>query len=62
MNEDKIYEAYTGRLGKAFQESTVNRINWILSNVNRGDTVLDIGCSQGIISICLLYTSDAADE
>lgn len=51
MNEDKIYEAYTGRLGKAFQESTVNRINWILSNVNRGDTVLDIGCSQGIISI-----------
>lgn len=51
MNNDKIYDAYTGKLGKTFQDTTINRINWILSNISIDDTVLDVGCSQGIISI-----------
>lgn len=51
MNDDKIYDAYTGQMGKDFQDATVKRINWILSNINTDDTILDIGCSQGIISI-----------
>lgn len=48
---DKIYEAYSGMMGKAFQEKTKERIQWILSNVQKKDMVLDIGCSQGIIAL-----------
>ena len=51
-NLDKIYEAYF----KPVSPGTVNvykeRIDWICKQVS-GNSVLDIGCSQGITSILL---------
>jgi 2-polyprenyl-3-methyl-5-hydroxy-6-metoxy-1,4-benzoquinol methylase len=49
---DRINEAYKGELGEAFKGKTLKRINWIVNQV-RGMKILDIGCSQGIISIIL---------
>lgn len=49
MNNDRVAEAYLGDLGEGFQTSTRKRCHWIVEQV-QGDEVLDIGCSQGIIS------------
>ncbi|HJC25622.1 MAG TPA: methyltransferase domain-containing protein [Candidatus Eisenbergiella merdavium] len=52
-NNDRIYEAYNGTLGEKFQEETVTRIHWILKEADPCQKILDIGCSQGIISLLL---------
>ncbi len=52
-NNDRIYEAYRGILGEKFQEETVTRIHWILKEADPCQKILDIGCSQGIISLLL---------
>jgi 2-polyprenyl-3-methyl-5-hydroxy-6-metoxy-1,4-benzoquinol methylase len=49
---DRITEAYFGKMGKAFARSTRERVHWICSVVE-GTRVLNVGCSQGIISIIL---------
>jgi 2-polyprenyl-3-methyl-5-hydroxy-6-metoxy-1,4-benzoquinol methylase len=49
---DRVNEAYKGELGEDFSKKTRNRINWIVNQV-KGNEILDIGCSQGIISIIL---------
>ncbi|WP_269790059.1 methyltransferase domain-containing protein [Stenotrophomonas sp. Iso1] len=49
---DQINEAYYDGMGSAFGARTRDRINWMCSQVI-GDSVLDIGCSQGIASILL---------
>ena len=49
---DHINEAYYDGMGGAFGARTRDRINWMCSQVV-GDSVLDIGCSQGISSILL---------
>lgn len=52
-NNDKIYEAYIGLRGEEQQEKTRQRINWILEEVGQAKKVLDVGCSQGIISLLI---------
>jgi len=50
---DRINEIYYGKLlSKESQEQAQSRIDWICRHVT-GSTVLDIGCSQGIVSILL---------
>lgn len=49
---DRVNEAYKGELGEIFKTKTIRRVNWIVNQV-RGMKILDIGCSQGIISIIL---------
>jgi cyclopropane fatty-acyl-phospholipid synthase-like methyltransferase len=52
---DRITEAYYGLLPNArgaFRERTRHRVHWICSQV-KGDSILDIGCSQGLMSILL---------
>ncbi len=52
-NNDKIYEAYVGNLGEESKNNTRNRINWIMNNIKDSKEILDIGCSQGIISLLM---------
>ena len=52
-NNDKIYESYIGKRGRESQDNTQKRIEWILDNVGIDKNILDIGCSQGIISILI---------
>ncbi len=53
FNEDRISEVYKGGLwSERLTKIAQNRIDWICSEVV-GETVLDIGCSQGIASILL---------
>jgi len=47
---DRISEAYHRGGGEALGQKTRDRINWICAQA-RGDTVLDIGCRQGIVSL-----------
>ncbi len=49
---DRITEAYYGEMGEDLKIKTRERIHWICQNVS-GDKVLDVGCSQGIVSIIL---------
>lgn len=49
---DHINEAYYDGMGAAFGAKTRDRINWMCSQV-AGESVLDVGCSQGITSILL---------
>lgn len=49
---DRIAESYTGALGRALQEKSQQRIDWICEKV-QGKNVLDIGCSQGICEVLL---------
>ena len=52
MNCDRINELYAGQIyGHDTQLAARDRIHWICSQV-QGETILDIGCSQGIV--CLL--------
>ena len=50
-NHDKIYLSYIGEFGEKSRQHSKNRIDWILKNIGTGKKVLDVGCSQGIISI-----------
>ena len=53
MNDDRISELYKGEIwSDALQQRAQRRIHWLCSQAT-GDTVLDIGCSQGIASIIL---------
>ncbi|MBY0145144.1 methyltransferase domain-containing protein [Neobacillus niacini] len=49
---DRITEAYFGEMGEAFSEKVRGRIHWVCENA-KGETILDVGCSQGITSIIL---------
>ncbi|MBM6387827.1 class I SAM-dependent methyltransferase [Paenibacillus illinoisensis] len=49
---DKVAEAYYGGMGDQFSRKTRDRIHWVCSKVE-GETVLDIGCSQGIAELLL---------
>jgi SAM-dependent methyltransferase len=51
-NTDQIYGAYKGTLGEDLMLSTRERFTWQSSMV-KGNKVLDIGCSQGILPILL---------
>ena len=51
-NNDKIYEAYIGKLGKKMQNKVKERFLW-MSNMIEGKNILDIGCSSGIFDILL---------
>jgi SAM-dependent methyltransferase len=51
-NTDQIYNAYKGELGEPLQQSTKERFAWIASAI-KGEKILDIGCSQGILPILL---------
>ena len=48
--KDRISEFYKGEFGPTAMKKQKKRINWILQNIKSGN-VLDVGCSQGIISI-----------
>ncbi len=52
-NDDRIYEAYKGSMGEEFRQQTLLRVDWIVDQAKNCLQVLDIGCSQGIISICM---------
>lgn len=49
---DRIYDAYAGEMGQQFMRETQRRIHWMCSVV-RGERVLDVGCSQGLVPILL---------
>ena len=52
FNVDKVYDAYMGKMGDRMKVKTNERIGWIAQNVY-GKTILDVGCSQGLVSILL---------
>lgn len=52
-NNDKIYQAYIGELGEESQKNTEKRISWILNELKNSKYILDVGCSQGIISLLI---------
>lgn len=52
VNSDKIYEGYKGLLGKEFQLKVYNRFLW-MSEMVKGNNILDVGCSSGIFSILM---------
>jgi SAM-dependent methyltransferase/glycosyltransferase involved in cell wall biosynthesis len=52
MNADRINEHYFGELSDATVQRCRERIHWICKQA-RGKKVLDIGCSQGIVSLIL---------
>jgi len=49
---DRVSQAYFDELGTTFGQKVRTRINWICGEV-KGPNVLDVGCSQGIVSILL---------
>ena len=51
MNSDRITELYLGEISSSRgQKICRRRIDWMIEQI-RGDRVLDVGCSQGIVSI-----------
>lgn len=52
MNRDRVSESYFGELGEAGAVITRDRIHWMCRQAT-GQTVLDVGCSQGISTILL---------
>ena len=51
-NIDRISEAYYGQLGENLMNASRDRLNWICSQA-KGENILDVGCSQGIVPIFL---------
>ena len=51
-NTDRVSEAYYNELGTEFGKKVRDRIHWILAS-SKGETILDVGCSQGLVSILL---------
>jgi glycosyltransferase involved in cell wall biosynthesis/SAM-dependent methyltransferase len=49
---DQINQAYNGELGDEAGRKARDRINWMCAQA-QGETVLDIGCSQGITTLLL---------
>ena len=52
MAGDRISEAYEGKINENAQQSSKMRIDWF-SRCIKGEDILDIGCSQGILPILL---------
>jgi len=52
---DKVYEAYAGLIGEKFAQETRERVDWICGQI-KGNQILDIGCSQGIVPLLLTRT------
>jgi len=53
LARDKIAQVYLGEMGsELFQTRVRNRINWIVDQIDHG-SVLDIGCSEGILPILI---------
>lgn len=50
--QDKIYDAYYFKFGNEFGQKVRERVHWIVQNT-KGNEILEIGCSQGIVSILL---------
>lgn len=50
--DDRISEAYYGDMGESFARQVQDRIHWLTSQVV-GQSILDVGCSQGISAILL---------
>lgn len=57
-NDDRVYLAYSGELGEEFQKSTQKRVDWIVAQADGARDILDIGCSQGIVSLVLGEKAD----
>jgi len=51
-NIDRIAEAFNGKLGQEMMESSRSRVHWMCSHA-KGENILDVGCSQGTVSIIL---------
>ena len=49
---DRVTEAYFDQMGTPFGQKVRNRVHWVCENAI-GETILDVGCSQGITSILL---------
>ncbi len=49
---DRVYDAYMGEMGQQFMRETQRRIHWMCESVS-GESVLDVGCSQGLVPILL---------
>lgn len=49
---DRIMDAYYGKMGEEFMRKTQERVHWVCASV-RGEYILDVGCSQGIVPILL---------
>ncbi|RYZ04775.1 MAG: methyltransferase domain-containing protein [Myxococcales bacterium] len=49
---DRVYDAYEGELGQTLMRDTQRRIHWMCAAAN-GSSILDVGCSQGLIPILL---------
>ena len=52
-NNDRIYHAFIGEMRETFQKQTCERLNWIVEQVNGCKMIIDVGCSQGIVSILM---------
>lgn len=49
---DRVSEAYFGELGEEFGRVTRDRVHWVCEQA-AGERVLDVGCSQGVVSVLL---------
>lgn len=49
---DRVTEAYYDQMGLNFGNKVRRRIHWVCEQA-KGETILDVGCSQGITSILL---------
>jgi SAM-dependent methyltransferase len=59
INDDRIFELYNGELFDVESQLVAReRIHWICTNVT-GKKVLDVGCSQGVVSVILARESFA---
>jgi|SRR5699024_28627 len=52
QHPDRIYDLYYGKAQEEKQKETRDRLHWIVSRV-KGGTILDVGCSQGMLPILL---------
>ncbi len=49
---DRITEAYYDKMGQEFGKKVRDRIHWICTQA-KGENILDVSCSQGIVSMLL---------
>ena len=51
-SRDRVVEAYYGKMGLSLMRDTRRRIHWVCKRT-AGKKVLDVGCSQGVVSLLL---------